>query len=371
MQNYPVRLLSKIIGTDSPSGVESLLARKLAVEMRNIGYRVRRDKIGNVIGEVGGKGPRILLCGHLDTVPGRVPFLQKGGRIYGRGAVDAKSSLAAMIVGCALACRHSPSFRGTVAGVVEEETTSAGIKGLMSNAGPWDMAIFGEPSGTSNIIIGYKGSLNVEVVCSTPGGHSSSPWLSRNSLEEAFGFWELLRESLLDNDAVTKFESLTGSMTQLKTSEGANTIPSCARMTIDVRIPPHRTLFDTTRRIEKLASEYQSSREDLKLDVSFANETIPYVGLTDSILVSAFRGAIRRVTGKQVQLVKKTGTSDMNHLAEKASVPMIAYGPGDSRLDHTDRESISIAEYLQSIDVFTAAIQRLPTLIRDLPQVSA
>ncbi len=370
MQDYPVSLLNKIIGTDSPSGSESSLAEKLSVAMRDLGYRVRWDKVGNVIGDIGGNGPRILFCGHLDTVPGQIPLVQREGYVYGRGAVDAKSSLAAMIVGCAQAYRDSPFFHGTVAGVVEEETTSTGITELASEAVPWDMAVFGEPSGTSNIIIGYKGSLKVEVTCSTPGGHSSAPWLSRNSLEEAFGFWQLVRESMLENDAMTKFDSVTGSLTQLRANERANTIPSCARMAIDVRIPPRQTLSETARRIEKLVSEYQSSHEGLDLQVSFADGAVPYVGSTDSALVSAFRGAIRRVTGRQVQLVKKTGTSDMNHLAVKTAIPMIAYGPGDSRLDHTDREKISIAEYLQSIEVIAAAIRRLAA-IQDIQKLQA
>ncbi len=371
MQDYPVSLLSRIIGTDSPSGSESSLAEKLSLEMRNLGYHVRRDKVGNVMGEVGDNGPRILFCGHLDTIPGQIPLVQTDGYIQGRGAVDAKSSLAAMIVACAQAYRDSPSFHGTVAGVVEEETTSVGIKELASEAVPWDMAVFGEPSGTSNIIIGYKGCLSVEVTCATPGGHSSSPWLSRNSLEEAFGFWHQVRESLLENDAMTKFDSLTGSVTQLKTDERANTIPSHTSMVIDVRIPPSQTILETTRRIEKLASEYESSHEGLSLQVRFADGTIPYLGTSDSTLVSAFRGAIRRVTGRPVQLVKKTGTSDMNHLAEKAAIPMIAYGPGDSRLDHTDLEKISISEYLQSIEVIAAAIRRLAAPIQDIQQLQA
>ena len=341
------------------------------MEMGNLGYRVKRDEVGNVIGEFGSEGPRILLCGHLDTVPGRIPFIQRDGFIHGRGAVDAKSSLAALIIGCAQAWKSLPLFRGTVAGVVEEETTSLGIKELVSEAGRWDLAVFGEPSGSSNIIIGYKGSLTVEVVCLTVGGHSSSPWLSRNSLEEAFGFWQLVRGSLLENDAPAKFDAVTGSLIQLRTDERANTIPSRARMTIDIRSPPGLAMFETMRRIEKLATEYQNSHEGLKVQVTFANGTVSYLGPTGSTLVSAFRSAIRRVTGKQVQLVKKTGTSDMNHLAEKAAIPMIAYGPGDSRLDHTDQEKVSVTEYLQSIEVISTAIQRLATPIQDLQHVQA
>ena len=72
--------------------------------------------------------------------------------------------------------------------------------------------------------------------------------------------------------------------------------------------------------------------------------------------------AIRETTGQQATLVKKTGTSDMNLLAEKYNIPMVAYGPGNSALDHTDDEHVSIPEYLESIRVTTKAVRNMVRL---------
>jgi LysW-gamma-L-lysine carboxypeptidase len=125
----------------SPSGSEADLAEFLQREMHSKGLAARIDKVGNLVGVLGDEGPRILLCGHMDTVPGRIPIRQDVDTLYGRGAVDAKSSLAAMIVGAALANeRSSHPFQVTIAAVVEEETSSKGIRAIIGDQPQYAMA---------------------------------------------------------------------------------------------------------------------------------------------------------------------------------------------------------------------------------------
>jgi LysW-gamma-L-lysine carboxypeptidase len=100
------------------------------------------------------------------------------------------------------------------------------------------------------------------------------------------------------------------------------------------------------------------------------DSTEAFLGNEDSILVSAFRWAIKKTTGSRTILVKKTGTSDMNLFAESNSIPMMAYGPGDSTLDHTENERISISEYLSSVEVYTNAIQQIASLVNKKPLVT-
>ena len=122
LKRYALRLLRQMLEIYSPSGSEAPLATFLSREMAANGFATRLDHAGNVLARIGQAGPRILLCGHLDTVPGETPVRVKGGAIYGRGAVDAKSSLGAMIIGSALGSRLSTSpVQVDVAGVVEEE----------------------------------------------------------------------------------------------------------------------------------------------------------------------------------------------------------------------------------------------------------
>ncbi len=367
MQSYPIDLLKKMLETYSPSGSEGELADFLRDEMVSHGFKVRRDRVGNAIGEMGSDGPRILLCGHMDTVPGDIPVRIEGDLLYGRGAVDAKSSLAAMIMGTILAEeRKAAPFHVTIAGGVEEEASSAGAKAIIEDNPSYDFAVFGEPSGASNIIIGYKGSVHLQVTCLTATGHSASPWVSRSSFEEICKFWRLLQESLVQNNSASKFSAVTGCVTAASAG-GQKNIPAKATLEIDLRIPPNLKAADLASKIRKLAEEYQNQNQGVKVEAKAESDCEAYLANEDSNAVRLFRWAIRKTIGGQVLLIKKTGTSDMNLFAQSVKFPMIAYGPGVSSLDHTENEHISLKEYLSSIEVYANAILRSASPTRNAP----
>jgi LysW-gamma-L-lysine carboxypeptidase len=346
----------------SPSGSEQQLANFLHQDMASRGFKVRKDNVGNVIGELGREGLRILLCGHMDTIPGEIPVRLEGDQLFGRGSVDAKASLAAMIAGSSLAMKRNLPIRVTVAGVVEEETSSLGAKAIMASGNSYDLAVFGEPSGASNIIIGYKGSLRFEVTFSTNGGHSASPWLSKNSYEEAFAFWKAFKDSLINNESPSKFSTPTGCVTSAVAGNATNSIPSQASLIIDVRFPPNIKAADMINKIDTFSDHYQKSHDGVRVAINVKDQTEAVLGRKDSVVVRAFRWAIRKTMNCQVALVKKTGTGDMNLFAQSYHIPMIAYGAGDSTLDHTQNEKLSIPEYLQSVEVYANAIEHIASL---------
>ena len=84
------------------------------------------DSAGNLIAIKGAGDPKIMLCGHMDTVPGEIPVMVKDGYIYGRGASDAKAALIAML----FAASEFRKQRGTVifSAVVDEEGNATGVK---------------------------------------------------------------------------------------------------------------------------------------------------------------------------------------------------------------------------------------------------
>jgi LysW-gamma-L-lysine carboxypeptidase len=82
----------------------------------------------------------------------------------------------------------------------------------------------------------------------------------------------------------------------------------------------------------------------------------------DSLLAQSFSWAIRKMRRKNPAFLKKTGTSDMNILASRIRIPMVAYGPGDSRLDHTTEEQVAIQDYLAAIEIYEQALERLALL---------
>ena len=120
MVDYAVSLLKNMLEIYSPSGQEHELSSFLLAETKKLGFHSRRDDAGNMIVESGQGSPRVLLCGHMDTVPGNLETRLEEAKIRGRGAVDAKSSLAAMIVATSK-LRDKFSGRILLLGVVDEE----------------------------------------------------------------------------------------------------------------------------------------------------------------------------------------------------------------------------------------------------------
>jgi [amino group carrier protein]-lysine/ornithine hydrolase len=156
--------------------------------MSDLGFeRVSIDSVGNLIATKGAGEPKILLCGHMDTVPGQIPIRIDSGFIYGRGASDAKGPLVAMLLAAS-----EFKQRGTIifAGVVDEEGNATGVKELVRSKITVDYAIFGEPSGLNNITVSYKGRLALRIICDVGfSTHASAPWLTKNAIEEMYYIW--------------------------------------------------------------------------------------------------------------------------------------------------------------------------------------
>ena len=240
MQDQAVRLLTNLLGIYSPSGKEGDIASFLAEEMKKLGFQVGIDTIGNVIGVVGEGEPNIFLCGHMDTVAGHLPLRVEENKIYARGAVDAKGPLAAMVMG-AVEVTKEPGFKGKIliASVVEEEATSRGVKHLITQGITADYAIFGEPSGVENITIGYKGQIQLKIVCKTETGHASTPWLYDNALEKAYELWEQIKNASsypsLDPSA-SPYNAVTACLVKVVGGRATSVVPFEAEMNLDVRV---------------------------------------------------------------------------------------------------------------------------------------
>lgn len=363
MNDYAVRLLARMLEIYSPSEKEEEISTFLAEEMENLGFHTWKDDVGNVIGEIGEGKISILLCGHMDTVPGYIPVRVEENRLYGRGAVDAKAPLAAMIVASSLLAKKGFSNKLLVVGVVEEEGTSRGIKHFIRNGITPDYAIFGEPSGVENIVIGYKGSLHLRITCKTETGHSAAPWLFDNAVEKAFEIWEMIRKLHLPKEKLeSRFYSLTSCLTRINGGEEASTVPSNCDMHLDVRIPPQLTTHEVLDEINKVIEQYQSGNTKVNVEVKVEDLTDPFEIDPRSLVVRAISWSIRRVRHKPATLLRKTGTGDMNMLSRAMRIPIVTYGPGNSHLDHTSNENIDIQEYLDSIQVYQEAILRLVEL---------
>src|SRR6185436_304249 len=194
-----IELLRELVAIDSvnPTLVrgaagEGQIGAAIADHMRRLGMDVEVQEVApgrpNVVGVVdsGRPGPSLLFCGHLDTVgvDGMTdPFdpVERGGRIYGRGAQDMKGGVAAMIDAARLVRdRGLPCGRLVVAAVVDEEYASLGADALVS-AWTADGAVVTEPTDLQ-IGIGHKGFAWIEIETRGRAAHGSRPRDGRDAI---------------------------------------------------------------------------------------------------------------------------------------------------------------------------------------------
>lgn len=357
MRDSAVNLLKGLLERYSPSGEEDEVADFLTSEMTGLGFDVRKDDVGNVIGEYGKGSPRLLLCGHMDTVPPELPVYLNDGYIYGRGAVDAKGPLATLVM--AASGLADEGFPGSfvVVGVVDEEGESTGVKKLLEDRLEADYAVFGEPTNVDTITVGYKGGLLLKIHSETETGHSSAPWLYENSIEKAIEIWNLIENYRLpEEDPESRFHSLSYCLRGIKSTGVGSVVPSSCEALIDVRIPPAISADSLKGEIFDIIEDYMKRTPQVKVKIKVLGQTEPYLANKRSPLVRALSRSIWNNRKVKVGLINKTGTGDMNIYGRATGTPCITYGPGNSQLDHTPFERIKIQDYLESINVLKKAL---------------
>lgn len=294
----------------------------------------------------------VLLLGHLDTVPGFIPLRWEGDRLFGRGAVDAKGPLAAFCAAAARVGRCSGRQVVVVGAVEEEAATSKGARALLDRYAPRAVVI-GEPSGWDRLTVGYKGRLLVDLDLQGEVGHTAGP--GDGLSEAAVAFWQRIRGQADQwNEGRTRlFQQLDPSLRSMNSSSDG--FVERVKLTVGLRIPPG---FDVETFKERLSTQAEVLFDGPAAAVSFRGQEPPFRASRATPLARAFLGAIRSQGGEPCFTVK-TGTSDMNVVGPVWACPILAYGPGDSSLDHTPREHILLPEYLRSIRVLEEVLRKL------------
>ena len=357
-----VKTLERALKIYTPSLREKNLADFLATVCEDLGFRdIHTDDVGNIIATKGSGSPKILLCGHMDTVPGRIKVRKENDYLFGRGSSDAKGPLIAMLFAAASAQEKT----GTVifVGAVDEEGNATGIKSLTNDKPDVDYAIFGEPSGTRQITIGYKGRIAINLKINVEdSAHASAPWLAKNAIHESSLFVNEIKNVLESGqEDKKKGMMLTATLTEIKGGLSHNVTPKECNSTIDIRIPVDMNCKLVEEKISKTVQEIAKKRQ-VEAFYSIIDETEPFEAEHNSPLVRALTLGILDIEKNRPTLIRKTGTGDMNVIGNKLSIPVVTYGPGDPHAAHTINEKISIDEYLRGIEVLKRTIQHLKRL---------
>lgn len=389
-----IALLQKLVSIPSLSRQEHEASTALVAWMNDQGLSAHVDAAGNAVGVKGEGDKELLFLGHIDTFPGEVPVRQEGDILYGRGSVDAKGPLCTF---ANAAARVTPpeGWRLRVVGAVEEESaTSKGARYIAHSSTQAPQAIvIGEPSRWDRITLGYKGRLLLELSLTFPFAHSAGQ--EELPAERAVSLWQGL-VSYCDQhnetqEASRPFDQLSPSLRQIQSNDrGAF---GDVTITLGFRLPPGLDPMETQAKIwsllhmqlygESLAAPeaepptpsaqppaalvgkvnpallqpptttYQQDAQDISIKAVFSGGEQAHKSNKSNPLVRSFLRSIREHEAKP-RFVVKTGTCDMNVLTHTwPDVPMVAYGPGDSALDHTPHEHIDLNEYLRAIDVLT------------------
>jgi LysW-gamma-L-lysine carboxypeptidase len=351
-------LLRALVSIPSISGQEHGAVAYFVSWMQAHGFEARVDRAGNAVGVLdGGPGPdgapprELMLLGHIDTVPGDIPIHIDGGKLYGRGSVDAKGPLTAFAL-AALAAGPHPGWKLTVIGAVEEEAPSSkGARYVAERYHP-EYCIIGEPNHWRRIALGYKGRLLTTARREKTLSHTASP--EAGVIDELILFWNDVRAHVEAVNARRSrpWEILQGGVEAI--DSGGDGINVWAEMNAGFRLP-----LDISPEAMRQTLLAVAATHDVQL--AFGGGEPAYRSGKNSALVRAFLRAIRAQNGRP-GFVVKTGTSDMNVVGPVWNVPIIAYGAGDSALDHTPNEHIVIAEWARSVAVLTHALDGLMQL---------
>lgn len=344
-------VLERLVRAYSPSGREGPAVREFVRAARALGYRTRIDSVGNGIARRGRGRPRILFLGHIDTVEGRLPVRIRRGRLHGRGTVDAKAALAAALLA---GRRWNRPGELLVVAAVGEEADSRGARHLLRGARA-DAVIAGEPSGWDGVTIGYKGDLRLELTFRGPRTHFSSP--VPTTTDRALEWVGGLRDWVSRRSTDSPFRSLTAKVIGFESRPNGD--EETARVTVDLRLPPGLSTGEVLR---TMPGADGASAPVVRIRVEPVE-----VERANPVAASLVEGI--RASGGRPTLWRKSGTSDLNLVVPAWRVPGAAYGPGEARLDHTDRESVALAELRRSVTVLEVALARLaarPTLPRSV-----
>jgi len=359
---FAVKMLEKALRMYTPSLSERPMAEFLADKCDDLGFEdIHIDEVGNILAKKGSGSPKILLCGHMDVVPGKVKVRTEGDFLYGRGASDAKAPLMAMLFAAASVQKNN----GTVifVGAVDEEGNATGIKNLVKRELDIDYAVFGEPSGIKQVTIAYKGRLAISLkVTVEDSAHASAPWLSKNAIEESAIFTsELKKELETGQEEKSKGMLLTATITEISGGISHNVTPKECMTTMDIRIPVDMNCKSVEQKIAIIVKDI-SERRKVEAFYSILDETEPFEAPHNSPIVRAFTLGVMDVEHARPTLIRKTGTGDMNVIGNQWDIPVVTYGPGDPHEAHTIDEKVSIDEYLKGIEILKKTLQHLKRL---------
>jgi putative selenium metabolism hydrolase len=383
-----IKIAQQLIQTPSLSGHEKDLAYLIRDFVSETGVdSVRIDPYGNVITEVKGSSDyTVMLEGHMDHVPpgnealwDHPPYAahSAGDNICGRGAVDMKGALAAMISSLQTVSEKERSLSVVGAFVVHEETVEgAAIQKVLEEGkiNP-DLVVLGEPTHL-NIALGHRGRCLMRVNLTGRTAHASMPDLGINSIESGMYFIQALHQSpsLLPSHPVLGKASITPISIECS-PQGLPQLPDTCELILDRRLILDERESHLIGQVQAIIDALIREKKAHAGAVDIREEELQCWTGKSLTVKDFFPAWITEESSREVSIIKKAlnnldplsiiweFSTDGVYTKSKAGIPTIGFGPGDWRLAHQPNEHVAVSElnhaargYVDIIDHLEAAV---------------
>lgn len=366
-------ILKKVINIKTVNANEAELADYLAslfepyqdqgVKIEKVNYAPGRD---NLVVTIGHGGKVLGFTGHMDVVdPGDLSAWQtdpfkatvKDGKLYGRGACDMKSGLAAVVSSLLTMLEAGDSLPGTIKllGTVGEETGNYGAAELTKQgfADDLDALIVCEPNNDlHNVTYACKGVIDYYVTAVGKAAHSSRPQYGVNAIDHLMEFAQVAKDKLNQFDqADPVLGKLTHIVSKIDGGEQINSVPSHAVLGGNIRtIPeyPNKVVYQALDGI----IEQLNQQPDHHLSIRYSFPEEPMGGDKNSPLLQQVQAVAQQTLGFTPQPTTSTGANDGQEFSQSPKdFTSLIIGPGGD-CSHMPNEYVELSAYYQAIDFY-------------------
>ena len=350
---------------------ETKVAETLCAALREMGLPAQlRDYDGryNVVCTVqsGRSGPHMVLCTHLDTVPPyemEEPFHArvKDGRLYGRGAVDVRGTLAAMSVALRRIAQQKQTLCGAVSllAVSDEESGSFGMRQEVARGFVGDVTVVGEPT-ELKLGVAHKGVCWHKVEFFGKSAHGSVPESGHSSILDAVEFIRLIETQLepeLKRRAHPLLSHATVNIGKITGGTRPTIVPERCELQIDRRLVPGESAESTGAEfqalLETLRLRTQGFHAEQKVLLGGADKPFPPLDSSaETELIERLRRAGTPVLGKELECVGFPFWTDAALAAYGTGKPAFVCGPGSIVQAHANDEYVELRQLEQAAELY-------------------
>ncbi|HZH57145.1 MAG TPA: succinyl-diaminopimelate desuccinylase [Burkholderiaceae bacterium] len=369
-----LELACELIARPSVTPDDAGCQQWLAARLEKIGFHCESmvfDDVTNLWARRGDSGPLLVFAGHTDVVPpgprelwDTDPFEPqvRDGRLYGRGAADMKSSIAAFVAAVEEFVAARPDHAGSIGLLITSDEEGPALNGtvrvcqtLARRAEHPDYCVVGEPTSVralgDTIKNGRRGSLSGRLTVIGKQGHVAYPHLARNPVHLLAPALTALTRQRWDagND---HFPPTTFQVSNIHAGTGAgNVVPGTAVLDFNFRFSTASTPETLKERVLDILDEHE-----LDYDIVWTLGGEPFLTPTGT-LSKALSASIRAVTGRDPELSTTGGTSDGRFIA-RICPQVVEFGPINASI-HQANEHVSVAELEPLKDIYRGLLERL------------